>query len=88
MWLPSPPVYIKAARVEIDSYWPMVFKRMAEKRNVTDFTMNVGDGGGGCGAPVAAATSPAGGGAALPLLLRRRRNMNQQEIAMEILDLA
>ncbi|CAG7881830.1 hypothetical protein BRARA_C02860 [Brassica rapa] len=46
---------VKAAGVEIESYWPMLFAKMAEKRNVTDLIMNVGAGGGGGGAPVAAA---------------------------------
>ncbi|CAN7066822.1 unnamed protein product [Brassica oleracea var. botrytis] len=54
---------VKAAGVEIESYWPMLFANMAEKRNVTDLIMNVGAGGGG-GAPVAAAAPAAGGGAA------------------------
>ncbi|KAG2260541.1 hypothetical protein Bca52824_079835 [Brassica carinata] len=49
---------VKAAGVEIESYWPMLFANMAEKRNVTDLIMNVGAGGGG-GAPVAAAAPAA-----------------------------
>ncbi|ESQ50192.1 hypothetical protein EUTSA_v10002126mg [Eutrema salsugineum] len=55
---------VKAAGVEIESYWPMLFAKMAEKRNVTDLIMNVGAGGGGGGAPVAAAAPAAAGGAA------------------------
>ncbi|CAN8295916.1 unnamed protein product [Cochlearia groenlandica] len=55
---------VKAAGVSIESYWPMLFAKMAEKRNVTDLIMNVGAGGGGGGAPVAAAAPSAGGGTA------------------------
>ncbi|XP_024009996.1 60S acidic ribosomal protein P1-2 [Eutrema salsugineum] len=55
---------VKAAGVEIESYWPMLFAKMAEKRNVTDLIMNVGAGGGGGGAPVAAAAPAAAGGGA------------------------
>ncbi|KAL9285257.1 putative ribosomal protein L12 family [Arabidopsis thaliana] len=55
---------VKAAGVEIESYWPMLFAKMAEKRNVTDLIMNVGTGGGGGGAPVSAAAPAAAGGAA------------------------
>ncbi|CAH8335185.1 unnamed protein product [Eruca vesicaria subsp. sativa] len=55
---------VKAAGVEIESYWAMLFAKMADKRNVTDLIMNVGAGGGGGGAPVAAAAPAAGGGAA------------------------
>ncbi|AEE27236.1 60S acidic ribosomal protein family [Arabidopsis thaliana] len=43
---------VKAAGVSIESYWPMLFAKMAEKRNVTDLIMNVGAGGGGA-APAA-----------------------------------
>ncbi|CAN8308815.1 unnamed protein product [Cochlearia groenlandica] len=57
---------VKSAGVEIESYWPMLFAKMAEKRNVTDLIMNVGaGGGGGAAAPIsAAAPAAAGGGAA------------------------
>ncbi|KAG2334960.1 hypothetical protein Bca52824_006140 [Brassica carinata] len=54
---------IKSAGVSCESYWPMLFAKMAEKRNVTDLIMNVGAGGGG-GAPVCAAAPAAGGGGA------------------------
>ncbi|XP_010481285.1 PREDICTED: 60S acidic ribosomal protein P1-1-like [Camelina sativa] len=54
---------VKSAGVDVESYWPMLFAKMAEKRNVTDLIMNVGAGGGG-GAPVAADAPAAGGGAA------------------------
>ncbi|KAJ0265161.1 60S acidic ribosomal protein P1-2 [Hirschfeldia incana] len=55
---------VKAAGVEIESYWPMLFAKMADKRNVTDLIMNVGAGGGGGAAPVSAAAPAAAGGAA------------------------
>uniref|UniRef100_A0A1J3GJF2 60S acidic ribosomal protein P1-2 n=3 Tax=Noccaea caerulescens TaxID=107243 RepID=A0A1J3GJF2_NOCCA len=53
---------VKSAGLEIEGYWPMLFAKMAEKRNVTDLIMNVGAGGGGGGAPVTAAAPAAGGG--------------------------
>ncbi|XP_048226357.1 60S acidic ribosomal protein P1 isoform X1 [Ricinus communis] len=52
---------VKAANVQIESYWPSLFAKLAEKRNIEDLVMNVGSGGGG--APVAVA-APAGGAAA------------------------
>ncbi|KAF8086654.1 hypothetical protein N665_0615s0004 [Sinapis alba] len=55
---------VKSAGVSIESYWPMLFAKMAEKRNVTDLIMNVGAGGGGGGAPVAAPAAGGGGGGA------------------------
>ncbi|KAG9155774.1 hypothetical protein Leryth_004039 [Lithospermum erythrorhizon] len=52
---------VKAANVSIESYWPSLFAKLAEKRNIEDLIMNVGAGGGG--APMAAAAPTAGGAA-------------------------
>ncbi|PWA96100.1 60S acidic ribosomal protein P1 [Artemisia annua] len=54
---------LKAANVEAESYWPSLFAKLAEKKNIEDLIVNVGAGGGGGGAPAAAA--PAAGGAAV-----------------------
>uniref|UniRef100_A0A5B7C569 Putative 60S acidic ribosomal protein P1 isoform X4 n=1 Tax=Davidia involucrata TaxID=16924 RepID=A0A5B7C569_DAVIN len=53
---------VKAANVDVESYWPSLFAKLAEKRNIEDLIMNVGSGGGG--APVAVAAPAGGGGAA------------------------
>ena len=54
---------VKAANVTVESYWPSLFAKLAEKRNVGDLIMNIG--AGGAAAPVAVASSgPAAGGAA------------------------
>ncbi|XP_057951294.1 large ribosomal subunit protein P1-like isoform X2 [Malania oleifera] len=54
---------VKAANLNVESYWPSLFAKLLEKRNVEDLITNVGSGGGG--APVAAvAAAPAGGVAA------------------------
>ncbi|PKI53910.1 hypothetical protein CRG98_025704 [Punica granatum] len=37
---------VKAANVNVESYWPSLFAKLAEKRNVDDLVMNVGSGGG------------------------------------------
>ncbi|XP_050235850.1 60S acidic ribosomal protein P1 [Mercurialis annua] len=52
---------VKEANVPIESYWPRLFAKLAEKRNVDDLLMNVGSGG--AAAPVAVG-APAGGAAA------------------------
>ena len=52
---------VKAANVEVESYWPALFAKLLEKRSVEDLITNVGSGGGGAavavggGAPAAAA---------------------------------
>lgn len=51
---------VKAANVEIESYWPSLFSKLCEKKNIEDLILNCGAGGGA--APVAAVA--AGGGAA------------------------
>ena len=46
--------------MEVESYWPSLFAKLAEKRNIEDLILNAG--ASGCGAPVAAAPAAAGGG--------------------------
>ena len=55
---------VKAAGVDVESYWPSLFSKLLEKMSVDDLIMNVGSGGGG-GAVTMAAPS-AGGAAAAP----------------------
>ncbi|GLU00882.1 hypothetical protein SLE2022_182190 [Rubroshorea leprosula] len=55
---------VKAAKVKVEPYWPILFAKLAEKRSIGDLLSNVGAGGGG--APVAAAAPAAGGGGAAP----------------------
>ncbi|GAA0173829.1 ribosomal protein [Lithospermum erythrorhizon] len=53
---------VKAANVNVESYWPNLFAKLCEKKNIEDLIMNVGAGGGGvaAAAPVAvAAAAPA-----------------------------
>lgn len=49
--------------MSVESYWPSLFAKLCEKRNVEDLIVNVGAGGGG-GAVAVAAPTGAGGGAA------------------------
>lgn len=46
----------------MESYWPSLFAKLAEKRNIGDLLLNVGCGG-GAAVPVSVA-APAGGAAA------------------------
>ncbi|XP_073131081.1 large ribosomal subunit protein P1-like [Henckelia pumila] len=50
---------VNAGGLTVESYWPSLFAKLCEKRNIEDLIMNIGSGGGG-GAPVAV-TAPAGG---------------------------
>ncbi|XP_044493675.1 60S acidic ribosomal protein P1-like [Mangifera indica] len=57
---------VKAANVTVDSYWPGLFAKLAEKRNIEDLIMNVGSGGGAAVAVAAPGGSAAGADAAPP----------------------
>ncbi|XP_074335087.1 large ribosomal subunit protein P1A-like [Apium graveolens] len=52
---------LKAANVNVESYWPSLFSKLAEKRSIDDLVMNVGAGG---GSGVVAVTAQASGGGA------------------------
>jgi len=51
---------VKAANVQIESYWPGLFAKLIEKRNIEDLILSVGSGGGGGSATVAVAPSGVG----------------------------
>ncbi|XP_028795793.1 60S acidic ribosomal protein P1 [Neltuma alba] len=53
---------VKAANVDVESYWPSLFAKLAEKRDIEDLILNAGGGG----APVVAAAPAAAGAGAAP----------------------
>lgn len=56
---------VKAAGLSIESYWPSLFAKLAEKRNIEELILNVGAGGGGAAVAVAVPSGgPAGGATA------------------------
>ncbi|TKY74021.1 60S acidic ribosomal protein P1-1 [Spatholobus suberectus] len=52
---------LKAANVSAESYWPSLFAKLAQNRNIEDLILNAGSGG---GAAVAVSAPAAGGGGA------------------------
>lgn len=60
----------------MEPYWPLLFAKLAEKRNLSDLIMNVGAGGGGGAVAVAAPTggAAAGGAAAAPAAEEKKVN--------------
>ncbi|MFS7929740.1 putative ribosomal protein L12 family [Helianthus anomalus] len=70
---------VSSANVSIESYWPSLFAKLCEKKNLDDLIMNVGAGGGG-GAPVAvAASAAASGGAAAPAAAAEEKKEEAKE---------
>lgn len=47
--------------MSVESFWPGLFAKLVEKRNIDDLILNVGSGGGGA---AVAFSAPAAGGAA------------------------
>ncbi|KAF7800803.1 60S acidic ribosomal protein P1 [Senna tora] len=72
---------VKAANVEIESYWPSLFAKLAEKRSIEDLILN--SGGGGAPVAVAAPAAAAGGGgaaaAAAPAPEEKKKEEPQEE---------
>lgn len=64
---------MKKANVSAESYWPSLFAKLAEKRNIEDQILNAGSGG----APAVAVAAPAAGagagaGAAAPAAVGKK----------------
>jgi len=54
---------VKSAGVTVESYWPSLFAKLSEKRNIEDLILNAASGCGGAApvavaAPAAAAVAP------------------------------
>ncbi|KAJ6881321.1 hypothetical protein NC651_028014 [Populus alba x Populus x berolinensis] len=70
---------VKSANVTVESYWPSLFAKLAEKRNVGDLIMNIGAGGGGA-APVAVSSSaPAAASSAAPAVEEKKEEAPESD---------
>ncbi|KAL1565487.1 60S acidic ribosomal protein P1-like [Salvia divinorum] len=67
---------LKAASLTVESYWPSLFAKLCEKRNVEDLIMNVGAGGGGGAVAVAA---PAAAAAAAPAAEEKKKVVEEEK---------
>ncbi|XP_042061649.1 60S acidic ribosomal protein P1-like [Salvia splendens] len=70
---------LKAANLSVESYWPSLFAKLCEKRNVEDLIMNVGAGGGGGAVAVAAPTGAGGGAAAAAPAAEEKKKEEEKE---------
>lgn len=50
---------MKAAGVNVESYWPSLLAKLCEKKNIEDLLLSVGAGGGGAVVSVSAVTPAA-----------------------------
>ncbi|XP_061359237.1 large ribosomal subunit protein P1-like [Gastrolobium bilobum] len=73
---------LKSAKVEVESYWPSLFAKLAEKRNFEDLIANAGGGGASvavAAAPVAAAGGGSAAAAAAPAAEEKKKEEPQEE---------
>ncbi|XP_030549100.1 60S acidic ribosomal protein P1-like [Rhodamnia argentea] len=69
---------VKAANVSVESYWPGLFAKLAEKRNIEDLVMNVGSGGGAAPMAVAAPSGGAAPAAAAPAAEEKKEEPKEE----------
>ncbi|KAI7735087.1 hypothetical protein M8C21_004956 [Ambrosia artemisiifolia] len=69
---------LKASNVECESYWPTLFSKLAEKKNINDLILNVGAGGGVGGAPAAAAPAVRGAVEAAPPAEQKKEEIEEE----------
>ena len=72
---------VKAAGVEVEPYWPSLFAKLAEKKSIEDFILNVGAGGGGGGGAPAAGGAAAGGDASAAAAPAKEEVVEEEEDA-------
>ncbi|XP_058740670.1 large ribosomal subunit protein P1-like [Vicia villosa] len=69
---------LKSAKVEVESYWPSLFVKLAEKKNIKDLIASAA----GAGAPGAVAATPlaaSGGGAAAAPVVEEKKEEPKEE---------
>ncbi|BFG22271.1 hypothetical protein CerSpe_085450 [Prunus speciosa] len=69
---------VKAANITVESYWPGLFAKLAEKRNIEDLILNVGAGGGGGAVAVAAPGAGAAAPAAAPAAEEKKEEPKEE----------
>ncbi|KAH0686641.1 hypothetical protein KY284_017194 [Solanum tuberosum] len=80
---------VKAANISVESYWPSLFAKLFEKRDIEDLILTVGTGG---GPAVAAAAAPVGGGggaAAAPAAEEKKEEMKEdsdEDLGLSLFD--
>ncbi|KAL4200347.1 hypothetical protein AMTRI_Chr03g149230 [Amborella trichopoda] len=71
---------VKAANIQVDSFWPGLFYKLVQKRNIDDLIVSAGSGGGGAAVAVAAPApaAAAGGAAAAPAAEEKKEEPKEE----------
>ncbi|KAJ6373502.1 hypothetical protein OIU78_029231 [Salix suchowensis] len=70
---------VKAASVNVESYWPSLFAKLADKRNVGDLIMNIGASGAAAPVSVASSSPAVGGSAAAPAVEEKKEEAPESD---------
>ncbi|ONI25754.1 hypothetical protein PRUPE_2G318300 [Prunus persica] len=68
---------VRSANVAVESYWPSLFAKLAEKRSLEDLILNAGSGG--CSAPVTVAAAPGGAASAAAPAVEEKKEEPKEE---------
>jgi large subunit ribosomal protein LP1 len=77
---------VKAAGVEVESYWPSLFAKLAEKKNFDDLITNVGAGGGGVAVAAGGAAAAAGGDAGAAAAEEKVEEEEDEDMGFSLFD--
>ncbi|XP_004235016.1 large ribosomal subunit protein P1-like [Solanum lycopersicum] len=80
---------VKAANISVESYWPSLFAKLFEKRDIEDLILTVGTGGGPAVAVAAAPVGGGGGGAAAPAAEEKKEEMKEdsdEDLGLSLFD--
>ncbi|CAM8918712.1 unnamed protein product [Rhodiola kirilowii] len=69
---------VKAANVTVESYWPSLFAKLVEKKNIEDLIVNVGSGGGGAAVAVSATGGATPAAAAAPAVEEKKEEPKEE----------
>uniref|UniRef100_A0A7S3R8E5 60S acidic ribosomal protein P1 n=2 Tax=Eukaryota TaxID=2759 RepID=A0A7S3R8E5_DUNTE len=69
---------LKAAKVEVEPYWPGLFAKLFAKKKMDDLITNVGAAA-PAAAPAAGGAAPAAGGAAAPAKKEEKKEESEEE---------
>ncbi|KAH0702940.1 hypothetical protein KY290_018261 [Solanum tuberosum] len=80
---------VKAANISVESYWPSLFAKLFEKRDIEDLILTVGTGGGPAVAVTAAPVGGGGAAAAAPAAEEKKEEMKEdsdEDLGLSLFD--
>ncbi|XP_055827894.1 60S acidic ribosomal protein P1-like [Solanum dulcamara] len=80
---------VKAANISVESYWPSLFAKLFEKRDIEDLILTVGTGGGPAVAVAAAPVAGGGGAAAAPAAEEKKEEIKEdsdEDLGLSLFD--